>query len=115
MNRIIIGRERKGYHPQKYSFLDTLSLADQIHRSMSTYLKGRKRDKIYFSKNQVSDLIKLSLEYLPHGVKAYKEAVWKNSAHSEAAEVDTVNRSNKQLFRQTKDDSTVISNLLGAE
>lgn len=115
MNQIIIGRERDGYHPQKDSSFDILSLANQLHRSRSTYLEGPERSKIYFSENQVPDLIKLSLEYLPHVVKAYKEAVRKNSAHSEAAEADTVNESVEELFRQARDDLAITSDLFGAE
>lgn len=116
MNRIIIGREKISYHPQKDSSFDILSLADQLHRSRSTYFESPEHGKIYFSENQVSDLIKLRLEYLPLAVKAYKKAVWKNSAHSVAAdESDTVNKSVEELFRQTRDDSAVTSNFFGIE
>lgn len=115
INRIIIGRERDGYHPQKDSSFDILSMADQLHRSRSTYLEGSKRGKINFSENQVPDLIKLSLEYLSRTVKAYKEAVQKNSANNEAAEADTVNKSVEEFFRQTRDDSAITSDLFDAE
>lgn len=115
MNWIIIGRKRDGYHPQKDSSFDILSLADQLHRSRSTYLEGPKRGKIYFSENHIPDLIKLSLEYLPHAVKAYKEAIRKNSAYGEAAKADTINESIEELFRQAKNDSAVTSDLFDAE
>ena len=55
------------------------------------------------------------MEYLPRAVKAYKEAVRKNFAHSEAAEADTVNESVEELFRQARDDSAVTFDLFGAE
>lgn len=99
INRIIIGRESNGYHSQKDSFFDILSLADQFHKSRSTYLKNSEHGKIYFSENQVLDLIKLSLKDLPCAVKTYKKAVPKNSAHSEAAEADTINQSVENLFK----------------
>ena len=114
-NWIIIGREKDGYQPQKDSFFDILSLADQLHRSRSMYLEGPKRDKIYFSENHVFDLIKLSLEYLLRAVKAYKEAVQKDSAHSEVPEAETVNKSIEKVFRQTKNDSVVTSDIFGAK
>ena len=111
MNRIIIGRERDGYHPQKDSSFDILSLADQLHRSRSTFLEGPERGKIYFSENQVPDLINLSLEYLPRAVKAYKEAIWKNSIYKNAddAEAETINESVEELFRQARDESAITS------
>lgn len=58
MNRIVIGREKKGYHPQKDASFDILSLANQLHRSKSTHPEGPERGKIYFSENQVPDFIK---------------------------------------------------------
>ena len=111
MNRIIIGRERDGYHPQKDSFFDILSLADQLHRSRSIFFEGPERGKIYFSENQVPDLINLSLEYLPRAVKAYKEAIWKNSIYKNAddAEAETINKSVEELFRQARDESAITS------
>lgn len=72
INCIIIGKERDGYHPTKDASFDILSLADQLHRLKSTYLEGTKHDKIYFSENQVPDLIKLGLEYSLRAIKAIK-------------------------------------------
>lgn len=83
MNRIVIGREREGYHPQKDALFDILSLADQLHRSKSTHPKGPDRGKIYFSENQIPDLIKQGKEHLPQAVKSYKQAVTKDLAHEE--------------------------------
>lgn len=59
--------------------------------------------------------MKLSLEYLPCAIKAYKEAVQKNSAHNKAAKADTVNKSVKKLFKQVKNNSAIMSDLFGAE
>lgn len=58
MNWIIIGRKKEGYHSQKDTLFNILSLINQLHKSKSTYPKDSKRDKIYFSKNQVLNLIK---------------------------------------------------------
>lgn len=75
MNRIILGKEKDGYLPQKNALFDILSLTDQLHRSRSTYLEGQERRKIDFSENQVLDIIKLGQDHLPQAVKAYKKAV----------------------------------------
>ena len=114
---------KSNYHWQREKWLptskrlifDIQSLADQLHRSKSTYLEGPKRGEIYFSENQVPDLIKLNLKYLPRAVKAYKKAVQKNSAHDKAVEVDTINKSIEKLFRQARNNSAVTSDLFGAE
>lgn len=48
---------------KRYIF-NILSLANQLYRSKLTYLERPKHGKIYFSENQVLDLIKLGLKYL---------------------------------------------------
>lgn len=58
INWIVISREKEGYHLQKDISFDILSLTNQLYRSKSTYLEGLKRSKIYFSENQVLNLIK---------------------------------------------------------
>lgn len=58
MNQVIIGQEQEAKHLQKNSFFDILSLANQLYRSKSTLPEGPEHSKIYFSENQVSDLIK---------------------------------------------------------
>ena len=75
INCVIIRKERNGFCPQKDASFDILNLADQLHRSKSTYPEGSKRGKIYFSENQVLNLVQLGLTHLPQAVKAYKEAV----------------------------------------
>lgn len=64
MNRIIIGRERKGCHPKKNLSFDILSLADQLHQSKSIMLKGPKQEKIYFSKNEARDLFQQGQDFI---------------------------------------------------
>lgn len=91
----------------KNSFFDILNLVDQLHKSSFTYVKGSKCDKIYFSENQVPDLIKLGLKYLPCTVKAYKKTIWKNSAYSKTAEAGIVNKFIKKLFMQARDDLVI--------
>lgn len=65
MNHIVVGKKRDGYLPTKDASFDIISLADQLHRSKSTYPEGSKYGKIYFSKNQVPNLVKLGLNHLP--------------------------------------------------
>ena len=57
MNCVIIGKEREGFCSQKNTLFDILSLANQLHRSKSTYPEGPERGKIYFSENQVPNLV----------------------------------------------------------
>ena len=111
MNQIIIGQEKDDYHQQKNSFFDILRLANQLYKSRSTFLESLERGKIYFSENQVSDLLNLSLEYLPRAVKAYRKAIQKNLIYKNAddAKAKSINGSVEELFRQTRDDSVVIS------
>ena len=93
---------------------DILSLADQLHRSKSTYPKGPERGKIYFSENQVPDVISLGLNQLPRAVKEYKEAIRKDYVHDEKAlDVEPGNKTVDELFRETRDNIAVTSNLKG--
>lgn len=70
MNKIMIGKERDRYHPQKDASFNILNLADQLHQSKFTHLQEPECGKIYFSKNQVPNLIKLGLEHLLKAVGA---------------------------------------------
>ena len=45
------------------------------------YPEGPERDKIYFSENQVPNLIKQRKKHLPQAIKSYKLAVMKNSIY----------------------------------
>ncbi len=102
INRIVISTEKDGYHLQKDASFDILSLANQLHWSKSTYPESPEQGKIYFSENQVPDLIKLGLEYLPKTVRFDKEAIRKDSVcmgektlSGDIAENETV----EELFR----------------
>lgn len=114
MNCIIIGKKRDGYLPQKDALFDMLSLANQLYRSRSTYLEGLERSKIYFSENQVSNLIKLRQNHLPQAVKAYKKAIWRNSVDIERILMlndESGNKAVDELFRQAKEYAAVILDL----
>ena len=114
INRVIIGKERDGCRPQKDASFDILSLADQLHRSRSTYPEGPERGKIYFSENRVPDLIKLGQDHLPRAVKVYKEAVRKNSVDIERTlmpDDESGNEAVDELFRQAREDAAVTSDL----
>lgn len=79
--QIVIGREKKGYRRQKNDLFNILSLANQLHRLKSTYLKDLKSRKIYFLENQIPDLRKQGPEYLAQAIKSYKETIKKGLAH----------------------------------
>ena len=112
MNQILVGKQRDGYHPQKNALFDILSLPNQLHRSKSTYPKGPELSKIYFSKNQVPDLISLELNHLPQTVKAYKKAVRKDYVYDEKAlDIEPGNETVDELFREAKNNAAVTSNL----
>ena len=99
INQIIVEKQRDGYHPQKEALFDILSLANQLHRSKSTYPKGPERGKIYFLENQVPNLISLELNHLPQAVKEYKKAVRKDYMYDEKAlDVKPGNKMVDELF-----------------
>lgn len=77
INRIVICRKRNGYHPQKNTSFNILSLASQLYRLKSIYLETLEQKKIYFLENQVQNFIKLGIKHLPKFVKAYKKATRK--------------------------------------
>ncbi len=79
----MIGRERKGPHPQKNALFNILSLANQLHISKSTYPQGPKHGKIYFSENQVPNLLEQGKDHLSRAIKSYKETVKKDLTHKE--------------------------------
>lgn len=57
MNKIIISYEKKGYYLEKNSSFDILSLADQLYQSKSTNPDRPQKKRIYFSENQVPNLL----------------------------------------------------------
>lgn len=82
LKRVIIGREQKGRHPEKDASFDILSLADQLHRSKSTNLDGPDKGKIYFSENEVPDLVKEGSEAMWKAVEAYNKSIEENKIMS---------------------------------
>ena len=117
MNRIVIGREREGYHPQKDALFDILSLANQLHRSKSTYPEGPEYGKIYFSENQVPNLLEQGKEHLSRAIKSYKKVIKKDSAHKEdklmlEVEVRAENKAVDELFAQAREDAAVTSDFV---
>lgn len=83
MNQIIIGRKKEGYYPQKDALFDILSLANQLHRLKSTYPEGLEHGKIYFSENQIPNLLEQGKKHLSWAIKSYKKAVKKDLMHKE--------------------------------
>lgn len=117
MNHILIGREKKGYHPQKDVLFDILSLANQLYRSKSTYPEGFKYDKIYFSENQVPNLIKQRKEHLRQTIKNYKQVVIKDLVYKVdkwilEVEVRAGNETIDKLFVQVREEIAVTSDLV---
>lgn len=117
LNKVIVGRERSGYHLTKDPSFDILSLADQLHRSKSTDPSGPEQGKIYFSENQVPNIIKQGRKYLYQAIEAYKDSVEKNHILNSASlekdlqllELEGQNEALNELFIQARDDAAVTS------
>lgn len=60
---------------RKRWFFDILSLANQLHCAKSTNLEVLEQEKIYFSENQVSNLISKRVIVLLDIVKTYNKCV----------------------------------------
>ena len=112
INWVVVRKQRNSYSLQKNALFDILSLANQLHRSKSTYLKSPECGKIYFSEGQVPNLIGLGLNLLPQAIKAYKKAVRKNYVNDKKAlDAEPGNETIDELFKEAKDNAAVISNL----
>ena len=121
LNKIIAGRQRGGNHPIKDASFDILSLADQLYRSKSTIPDSPGTGKIYFSENQVPDLLKEGKRTLHRAVDLYNDTITKNKVLDPASEVNREdvqipelvgqNKSVNELFNQAKDEATATSNL----
>lgn len=120
MNRIVIGRERDGKHPQKDAAFDILSLADQLHRSKSTDPKDPEQGKIYFSENQVPDLIDLGQKYLARAIALYNESIERGQGGTDAIDEDALasepdegeNEIVDELFNRAQEEALVTSEVL---
>lgn len=75
MNQIVISQEKNGKHPQKDTAFDILSLTNQLHHFKSTDLKDSEQKKIYFSENQVPDLIDLGQKYPVQTIALYNQSI----------------------------------------
>lgn len=124
LNKTVVGRQRSGYHPTKDASFDILSLADQLHRSRSTHPNGPERGKIFFSENQVPNILKQGKANLHHAIEVYKESVYKNEILSsviepnarlleplQLPELEGQNESVNELFSQAREDAAVTSDL----
>lgn len=126
MNEIIVGRERKGRHPEKDSSFDILSLADQLHRSKSTNPDGPQKGKIYFSENQVPDLLLEGKQAFSQQTYLYNKSIRENLILStidtkamatenppELEELEGSNESVNELFNSARAESNLTSDLSG--
>ena len=119
LNKVIIGREQSDYHPTKDSSFDILSLADQLYRSKSTYPSGSGQGKIYFSENQVLDIIKQGRKHLHQAIEAYKNSIDKNHVlglatlekNLQLPELEGQNKRVNELFNQARDNAAITSDL----
>lgn len=75
INKVVIGHQRKGCHFEKDAFFDILSFADQLHYSKSTDSQGPEQKNIYFSENQVPNLIRKGAIVLLDVVETYNKFV----------------------------------------
>lgn len=107
LNKVIVGQEKSGYHPTKNPSFDIFILADQLHQSKSTDLCGLKQEKIYFSKNQVPNIIKQGMKYLHQAIEVYKDSIQKNpillnlaafEKNLEPLEIESQNKAINKLF-----------------
>lgn len=123
LNKNVVGQHRSGYHPTKDASFDILSLADQLHRSKSTHPTGPQSGKIYFSENQIPNLLKQGKENLHRAIESYKVSVYQNVILSstiergaldvpvQIPELDGQNESVNELFSQAREEAAVTSDL----
>lgn len=76
----------------------------------STYLKSLKQEKIYFSKNEISDLVKWEEKYWLKTIRVYKKVIEKNFVDIEEKTLlknITRNKIMKKLFKQIQENNIV--------
>lgn len=120
-NEIVAGRQRGGNYLIKDALFDILSLADQLYRAKSTIPDGSGPGKIYFSENQMFDLLKEGKRTLHYAVDLYNDIITKNKVLNPVSEVNREdvqipelvgqNKSVNELFNQARDKATVMSDL----
>ena len=115
MNRVIIGQERGSRHPQKDSSFDILSLANQLYRSKSTLPEGPEQGKIYFSENQVPDLVKQGKAHLVQAIKLYNASIGRRKVQDDELQVPELvgeNENVNELFSQARGTDSLTSDLM---
>lgn len=122
MNRVVIGREKSGYHPKKDALFDIISLADQLYQFRSTTPDGSHRGKIYFSENPMPDLVTEGIQTLGHNISVFNESLEKNKVFKSLADntsevesgADVGNNKNvNEIFLSAQETSSLISDLTG--
>ena len=121
LNKIVAGQQKGGNHPIKDALFDILSLADQLYRSKSTIPDSPGTGKMYFSENQVLNLLKKRKRTLHCAVHLYNDTITKNKVLDLAFEVNREdvqipelvgqNKSVNKLFNQARDEATATSDL----
>lgn len=122
LNRIVAGRQRSSNHPIKNALFNILSLADQLYRSKSTIPDSPGTSKIYFSENQVLNLLKERKRILHRAVDLYNNTITKNKVLDPTSEVNREdmqiselvgqNKSVNKLFNQAKNEAMATLDLL---
>ncbi|MCJ1346490.1 hypothetical protein MMC31_004707 [Peltigera leucophlebia] len=124
MNKIVIGRERKGNHTEKDSSFDILSLADQLYWSKSTDPDGPQRGKLYFSENPAPDLLAEGEQALGKSLYLYNKSIRENQILSNVVtpelaaetpldipELEGSNETVNLIFESAQADADVTSDL----
>lgn len=126
MNKVIAGRDRSRRYPTKNVSFDILSLADQLYRSKSSHPDGPERGNIYFSENQVPDLLMQGKAHLHPNILLYNEAIKQHALsvpvseeelarvneEIEIQELKGQNESVNELFSLARAEASVTSDLL---
>lgn len=123
LNKNVVSQHQSGYHPTKDASFDILSLADQLHRSKLTHPTGPQSGKIYFSENQIPNLLKQRKENLYCAIESYKMSVYQNIILSsiieqgaldvlvQIPELDGQNESMNELFSQAREEAAITFDL----
>lgn len=108
----MVRKQRNGYNFQKDALFDISSLVNQLYTSKSINFNSQEYGKIYFSENQIPDLISLGLNHLSSAIKVCKEVMRKtyiNDKNTLDAKPD--NKTVNELFRKDKENADINSNL----
>lgn len=112
INQVVIGKQKDDYYFQKDTLFDILSLVNQLYKLRSTNPKNPKCGKIYFSENQVSDLISLGCKHVPWTFKASKKTIGKKyMTNDNILDKEPAHKTVDELFRKARKNTAVTSNL----